>query len=394
MILGLLLLLLLSTTPTIRATTTTITAKRLGPGDILILNSSTNIILCPDTTCSFHPTSTVRIQPTSQGEPVTVTVGGSAASSVLKFGVMIIQQDCILEFVHRGTWDVQSIVVNGGTLRVSGMSTNVVTIELQVQDEEASTPPGHILLDRGGQLTTKMSTPLNLPGRLDILQANSQFHAMGDLVFSASSLVTWSCSGGDDVRVCGTLFVMGSAYMAGNAHIVSDVNNPVVARKDADVAHDSLLSTVDRMGKFTKISMDDALRCSGATTSWSWSDFSLAVSTHCAAACVADTSLTTCQPPQPQPQPQSSSSNEGADSPSRSVQPSSEDKSLSFLAPSSAAVSTIETMVGGLIAVLIFVCAGSILIVVFRRRKSKKRPDPRIMISMSELVVPYKDDNE
>jgi hypothetical protein len=40
------------------------------------------------------------------------------------------------------------------------------------------------------------------------------------------------------------------------------------------------------------------------------------------------------------------------------------------------------------------VCAGSILIVVFRRRKSKKRPDPRIMISMSELVVPYKDDNE
>ena len=145
---------------------------------------------------------------------------------------------------------------------------------------------GHIIVDNGAILTVKSSGMTSVAGLLDLRQARSQFNVMGDITFASSSMVTWECSGGDAVRICGRIFVSGSAYMSGTANITVDtMKHPIVARVDAEVAMGSLLSTVDRNGKFDRVAIDSVLRCAGATTSWSWSDFTLQVSTRCTDIC-------------------------------------------------------------------------------------------------------------
>ena len=279
-----------------------------------MLNQDTDIFLCPDTSCNFDSSSIIRVEPTPlkcqitekgvktcQGaNPVTVTVGFPGGTS--HYGIFEIMTGCTVQFIHKGQWQAQKVKLSGsGTLRID--RTTFSTIELQSENED-----NQIIVAGGAQLTTKMSTPMGLPGRLT-LHGHSLFHAMGDVVFKPSSFLTWIC--GErldedddvdvDVHVCGRLIVSGTMYASGEAHIQAD-RNGLVARGGASTLSGnseisssfSLVSAVDRMEKFQSVVIDATLQCAKATTSWSWSDFSLSVSLLCASLCARDSSQQQC----------------------------------------------------------------------------------------------------
>ena len=281
---------------------TIITRQHLAPQSILVLNQDTDILLCPDTSCNFDSSSIIRVEPTPlNGNPVTVTVGFPGGTS--HYGIFEIMTGCTVQFIHKGQWQAQKIKLSGsGTLRID--RTRFSTIELQSENEE-----NQIIVAGGAQLATKMSTPMGLPGSLT-LHGHSLFHAMGDVVFKPSSFLTWICgekrdSKDDDVdvdvHVCGRLIVSGTMYASGEAHIQAD-RNGLVARGGASTLSGnseisssfSLVSAVDRMEKFQSVVIDATLQCAKATTSWSWSDFSLSMSLLCASLCARDSSHQQC----------------------------------------------------------------------------------------------------
>ena len=290
----------------------TLTDQHLGPNQILVLNTHTNIILCPGSSCSFHPTSIIRITTTANDEAVTVRLA-PPSNSHQQYGTVEIGALCTLQVQTESsspppsppppspppsqggtTLTISNLnVKQQGTLLVDKTTTHLIVQELQME-EVPRVNAGHIIVDNGAILTVKSSGMTSVAGLLDLRQAGSQFNVMGDITFASSSTVIWECSGSDAVRICGRIFVSGSAYMSGTANITVDtIKHPIVARVDAEVAMESLLSTVDRNGKFDRVVIDSVLRCAGATTSWSWSDFTLQVSTRCTDICRSEN---TCPP--------------------------------------------------------------------------------------------------
>ena len=149
----------------------------------------------------------------------------------------------------------------------------------------AAASASSLLIDNGAKVTIQTSAPVSISGILNLRRATSQLNIMGDLVFTTSTTVHWDCSDGDDVRICAKIFVSGSVYLNGVVRITVDLQHPIMERKGADVAMGSLLGAVDRMGTFSAVHLDSVLKCAGATTSLSWSDFTLSGSTRCIDIC-------------------------------------------------------------------------------------------------------------
>ena len=372
----------------ISTTSITITDIHLGPNEVYILNSDTNIILCPDTTCSFDASSIIKIHSlVSSNEPITVSIGGAGVSwPSNEYGVIQVENEgCVLEFSQSGTYTAKSIVLKSGSiLKVSGSATTLVALSIDVTNGNQN----HISIDDGGKLTSKMSTPLSLPGSLDILKSTSTFHVLGDLTLFTTSVVKFGCSGGDAVHVCGRLFVSGSVSVAGTVSIVANVQNPIMKRTDigTDIAHESLIAAVDRSGTFEMELIDSALTCAGATTSLSWSDFSLIVSTRCADACMSNSSLKTCPaiiptvPPSSIPTKNGNGNNRNNSS-NNGTTPSSQNEYLE------------SKNFWGWFIFVIFILIGFVSFVVLRHRYSSFQ-DSRIPIpiSLSELAPAYHDE--
>jgi hypothetical protein len=341
----------------------------LGPNESLILNSNTNILLCPDDSCTFHSTSIVRIQPTvSNNEKVTVLIGKrgtQSSSSKQMYGNIEISPFCSLEVTHHGTITASNIIIkNGGTLKVVNTTTTLVAMNLEM--EENSGNAGHIIVDQGGKIYSKMSAPLTISGLLEIRQATSQFNSMSDLRFTSSSIVTWECSAGDDVHLCGRILVSGTAYLSGTANITSDkVKNPIISRSDVDMATGSLISAVDRMGQFDVINLDDVFVCAGATTSWSWSAFTMRVSTRCTQICQTK-SVCTVLPPSSAPKEENDDEDEDEEDEDEDEDEEGEQDEKNSGNKNGAGVFYYLSVVG----VAFFVCIGVIGLVVRKIRRN------------------------
>jgi hypothetical protein len=234
----------------------------LEANEVLVLNQDTDIILCPDTSCSFDSTSIIQVQATSDGRPVIVTMGGPASPSHPTYGAIYIAANCTVQFTNKGQWHSHSIKLSGGHLQVEG--TNVVTTELQMENAQS-----RITVAGGGKLTTETSTPMSLPGRMDILQGHSSFDAGGDVRFTPSSVVTWIGRAGssNDVEMFGRLLVDGTTRMSGEARILTDPQSLIPVDADnSEITTFTLISAVDRLSKFKNVILGATLQCADAET--------------------------------------------------------------------------------------------------------------------------------
>ena len=295
----------------------------LKSGETLILDWAGSVSLCPDgpRTCSFAPNSTVDVRlPVTNGTSgvvaaattVVIGSGGLHIPHLLVRGgaTVVLSSDTSSDEVsHPPSWTFDSVRLAGGTLEVVGKKAYATSKNLnfapgKLNSSSATTKRSTIEIASGATFaTTDHSSPLRVTGAamVHLRHASSSFQVGSDLASENGARFLWTLGGNSAEpqkfmsQIAGNIYVEGNCVIAeGTTAVVQqDRNVPVKATAEIGKTVSSLISAVDFTGKFDNVVLGEQVKCAGATTSESWSSFSLLVSSRCLSQCAVHSTCRT-----------------------------------------------------------------------------------------------------
>ena len=294
----------------------------LKSGETLTLSSG-SVSLCPGgpRTCSFATNSTLDV---TRATTVTIGSGGMHIPHLLVHGGGIVVLSSAGAAGVAGAaptslpaWTFDSVRLAGGTLEVAGKSARATSKTLtfapsrnpQASRTSTSTNRSAIVIASGATFaTTDRSSSLRVTGAamVHLRHASSRLQVGGGLTSESGALFLWTLGGNSAdpqkfvSQIVGNINVEGNCVIAGGttAMVQQDRNMPVKATAEVGATVSALMSAVEFSGKFDSVVLGKQMQCARASTSESWSSFSMLVSSQCLSQCaVQDTCTTTATVP-------------------------------------------------------------------------------------------------
>ncbi len=297
---------------------TVVSDVHLESGKKLTLGLDGNISLCPDgpRRCSFAPNSTVEVRLSdadgASGDVVATTtvVIGSGGLHIphllIHVGATVVLSSAASSTTASDvpSWTFDSVRLMGGTIEVVGKSAYAASKTLTFASGKRNTSSttsekSTVMIASGATFTkTERAFPLHVTGAavVHLLHASSSLQVGSDLISESGARFLWTLGGKSAdpqkmvSQIAGNIYVEGNCVIASGttAVVQQDRKVPVKATIEIGETVSSLMSAVDFSGNFDSIILGEQVQCARATTSESWSSFSILVSSQCLSQCAAE----------------------------------------------------------------------------------------------------------
>eukprot|EP00946_MAST-07B_sp_MAST-7B-sp1_P002947 g2947.t1 len=267
------------------------------------------ILLCPRgaRACAFAPNSTLEVHAPATNVPaagattvVTIGVGGlHIPNLVVRSGATVILVGPDAVDGSSPSWTFESIRLLGGTLEITGKSAEALCQSLTFSSGITVPPPGTnrstIVVASGAHFSiVDRSSPLRVTrsSMVHVRHASSKLQVSGGLMSEKGAIFLWTLGGNsaDPLKfvsqIAGNIFVEGRCVIDGGMAVVrQDSEQPVKVDAGLGMTVSSLMSAVEFSGNFDSIVLGKQVECARASTSESWSSFSVLVSSRCLSQC-------------------------------------------------------------------------------------------------------------
>ncbi len=264
--------------------------------------------LCRDENCSFAADSTLvvncshlnytaaELPNSAAAQPRSTTVEVQVPS--VSFGNLVIGRQCLVSFVcvssetegnNLGVANCKLDVL--GDLDIHGQVVFQNLSQTQVFQDLTVREGGRLSLRRGVGILVDGGT--DMYGNLALESSSASLQVDKYMRFSSKAKATWYCGCSLENR-CSRILVTGKAELDGEAKVRGETSCSLFTPATGMQLSPSLLSSVDRLGKFAAMEFSGAMKCAGSKESYSWTDFSVSFNVGCLSNCTRNPSNFLC----------------------------------------------------------------------------------------------------